>query len=74
MTHFDKLLNVPMRDDSADTHLFQIDVNLPHMPSAALNSRFSPNKVSGAIAALNRNKASDLYGMRSELSLMQLPY
>ena len=66
MAHFDKLLNVPLRDDSADTHLF--DVNLPHLPSAAsLNSPIYPDEVSAAIAAVNGNTASDLYGMRSEV-------
>ena len=39
MAHVDKLLNVPLCDDSVDTHLF--DVNLPHLPSAA--SLNSPN-------------------------------
>ncbi len=66
MTHFVEILNVPLRVDSDDTHLF--DVNLPHVPSAApLNSPISPDELSAAITALNHNKASDLYGMRSEL-------
>ena len=65
MRHFEKLLNVPMQDNSADAHLF--DVHLPDLPSAAaLNTTISPDEVSAAIKALKRNKASDLYGMHSE--------
>ena len=65
MRHFEKLLSVPMPNNSADTHLF--DVNLPDLPSAAaLNTTISTDEVSAAIKALKRNKASDLYGMRSE--------
>ena len=77
MRHFEKLLNVPMQDNSADAHLF--DVHLPDLPSAAaLNTTISPDEVSDAIKALKSNKASDLYGMRSEFiidaaSMMLLP-
>ena len=65
MRHFEKLLNVPMQDNCADAYLF--DVHLPDLPSvAALNTTISPDEVSAAIKALKRNKASDLYGTRSE--------
>lgn len=54
-----------MQENSADAHLF--DAHLPDLPSAAaLNTTISPDEVSAAIKALKRNKASDLYGMRSE--------
>ena len=64
MRHFEKLLKVPMQDNSLEAHLF--DVHLPDLPSAALNTTISPDEVSAAIKALKRNKAYDLYGMRSE--------
>ena len=65
MRHFEKLLNVAMQDRFADAHLF--DVHLPDFPVAALNTTNSPDEVSAAIKALERNKASDLYGMRLEV-------
>ena len=56
-----------MQDNSADAHLF--DVHSPDIPRvAALNTTISPDEVFAAIKALElkRNKASDVYGMRSK--------
>ena len=65
MSHFDKLLNAPPTHDARDCHLF--DVHLADLPDALpLNMPISHNEVLAAITAVKRNKASDLYGMRSE--------
>ena len=65
MSHFDKLLNVPTTSNTPDTHLF--DVHLPDLPDPLpLNMPISHDEVSAAITALKRNKACDVYGMRSE--------
>lgn len=73
MTHLNKLLNVHMNNVSVDTHL--LNVNLPHVPTdAPLNSPISPDEVSAAITALNRNKASIYMACAQSLLLMQLPY
>lgn len=65
MAHFEKLLNVPVRDASTDSHFF--DVHLPDSPCvAALNGCICADEVSDAIKCLKRNKSSDLYGMRAE--------
>ena len=65
MSHFDKLLNVPTTSNTPDTHLF--DVHLPGLPNPLpLNMPICLDEFSAAITALRRNKACDLYGMRSE--------
>ena len=65
MSHFDKLLNVPTTSNTPDTHLF--DVHLPDLPDPLpLNMPISHDEVSAVITALKRNKACDVYGMRSE--------
>ena len=65
MSHFDKLLNIPRNNLSSDSHMF--DMHPPDLPSAAaLNASIAVDEVVAAVGALKHNKASDLFGMRSE--------
>ena len=65
MSHSDKLLNISRNKLSSDSHMF--DMHPPDLPSAAaLNASIAVDEVVAAVGALKRNKASDLFGMRSE--------
>ena len=73
MAHFESLLNVPGHDDSADAHLF--DVNLPDLPSAdayALHSSISQDAASAAIQALSAAWHLICMACAQSSSLMQL--
>ena len=65
MSHFDKLLNVPPAYNACDLHLF--DIHLADLPDLLpLNMPIPHSELLAAITAVKSNKASDLYGMRSE--------
>lgn len=66
MSHFEKLLNVPVCNDSDSTATL-FEMYLPDPPSAAaLSSRIPLNEVTAAIKVLKQNKASGLCEIRSE--------